>query len=351
MYLFAVVVFPAKFKDNYLKELLLATILFCLPLLISIHALFSEDSVTNFTLFGLKFENAHGSDMGLVWCLLLIAIPLIFTILFFSNTSSALKPFLLLLIWWLTYEFLCEFINQIENIQSQRRLTSGILATILVFNLSNFRLSFCLYKEKNPFIKFRRREGFFLFAVIMTFLLFLLYRFVGTTIQELDLVFLKISNFGFSNVSVFIWVMGYKLGLSFIVFMWYLMERKWWKYALLSPILLTFYQMKTILSGSSDLDVLDEHEIFESSPFLLLVALVLIALSKNAKDQYVAQLVYQKTSSRIERLLEQRNQEHVNAISDTKRRLTDLKEQKTTVAINDLMEIKKQLEHELGERA
>ncbi|GMN05307.1 hypothetical protein MTsPCn5_06950 [Croceitalea sp. MTPC5] len=341
------VVFPGEFKDNYLKELLLAVILFCLPALILAHKFFQEDIASELVFFGLTFKNTLYDDQVMAYIFLLSLIPFMYMVFFFFHAKGIMRLTLLLPILWTVYDQSLSIFYMMEPINAYGKTLSFCLALIaLYFLLKSFVPNLLTFKK---LINLKRAsKNLSSLVPIGIFCLLYCYNLIPDDLNVFFIGDIKIDSFLYRSFQVLFYLLGIKLSMLLLLLTWYFTEKKWWKYALLSPILITIYQLSTFFN--TETDILDEYEIIRGFPFLVLIAVLLVALSKNAKDQYVVQSVYRKTSSQIEKLLEQRNQEHVNAILDTKRRLTDLKEQKATAHINDLMEIKKQLEHELGER-
>ncbi|GMN05306.1 hypothetical protein MTsPCn5_06940 [Croceitalea sp. MTPC5] len=335
-------------KKGFTKEVAMAALLFCLPLLISLHLLFAEYNTITFDFFGITWTHGFSADQAFGWVALTTAMSLMYLFLFYQNSKGLVKLVIQPFIWYLFYNFLSSFFPSIPEFFDQPRVVLVILSSVLLWWIAQVFRSGIL-KSNEYHTTSLSKNVIYALVIVLAFFIHISNEFIPQTWIEMDLGFMVVGSFGFESTELFLWALGFKLGLLLPLLVWFFMEKKWWKYALLSPILVTVYQHIAIFN--TETDSLDDTEIFQALPFLVLIAVILVALSKNAKDQYIVKSVYQKTSSRIEKLLEQKNQNHINTISDTKRRLTDLKEQKTTVNINDLMEIKKRLEHELRERA
>ncbi len=130
---------------------------------------------------------------------------------------------------------------------------------------------------------------------------------------------------------------------------WFLLEKNWWKYALLSPILITIYQLHTILfTNSEDIDV---YEIIQALPLLGIVLIILLALSKNAKDVYLFKAIYQKSYSKLERVVKKRHHQKLQDLEEAKQELADYQSNTSKGKLEDLQGLKERLEKALRKDA
>jgi len=157
----------------------------------------------------------------------------------------------------------------------------------------------------------------------------------------------EIDAHGFETIELLLWAISLKTVILIPMILWFLTEKKWWKYALLSPILLTIYQLRNILFVDSE--YFDEFEILQALPLLGLVLIVLLALSKNAKEQYLFQAIYQKTYARFEQKALAKHRKKEEALAQAKAKLKALKTDPNKKDLAELLELKRQLEQKLSE--
>jgi len=339
----------AKIKSYYYKELALAVIIFLLPSIILVHKLFSqEESITTFKIIDLNFISAYSDNQSLVWSILLIILPLCYSILMFFNTSRYYRFILLPLIWWLFFELFGEIIWQIKELNKQWMFCSAICSSIVVL----FLLTFDIRNARSIPIRSSNNSNFrktkFLPFMILTLATVVIYRFTPKNELVTEFFGFDISNHILVNLRFTVWISGLKFCLMAILLAWFFLEKKWWKYALLSPILITSYQIRNLFDITRD--TVDEYEIFHALPLLTLIALVLIALSKNAKDEYVVKTIYKSTSFLLETKLMYKKRERVASIEKAKNQLGILKSKESSGDLETLHDLKAKLEDQLGKK-
>ncbi|MEM8509705.1 MAG: hypothetical protein AAF717_17870 [Bacteroidota bacterium] len=124
----------------------------------------------------------------------------------------------------------------------------------------------------------------------------------------------------------------------------FLSTKKWWKYALLLPILITTYQLKNALNP--DNYILDEQEVLQAAPFMLAVVLLLLLLSKAAYYQSKVARIYKTAIPDLEQSVKSRFKQRDHYLEKTKKQLNQLKYAKKTNK-EELLQLKHQLEQEL----
>ncbi|BFP43027.1 hypothetical protein FGF1_38720 [Flavobacteriaceae bacterium GF1] len=166
---------------------------------------------------------------------------------------------------------------------------------------------------------------------------------VGETMR---ISFISLKSYGFMDVELFLWVFGFKITLLVLIMLWFILERKWWKYALFSPILVMVHQIRLILKP--DEYYFDEYEFLNALPIFGLVILLLMALSKNARDQYRFKVIYHEATQRVEKYLSGKHDQSTKRIKEAQERLDKLKQAEVSDGTTDaLLKLKKEVEDRL----
>ena len=81
----------------------------------------------------------------------------------------------------------------------------------------------------------------------------------------------------YNEANVFAWVLMTKLYTVVILFLWYKTCKKWWRYAILVPIIIELFKTGTILN--SELYYVDEYEYSLSLPVTIPIIFLVLFLS------------------------------------------------------------------------
>ncbi|KPM33324.1 Hypothetical protein I595_227 [Croceitalea dokdonensis DOKDO 023] len=338
-------VLPTIALSNYLKQVVFAILLFFLPLILLVHKLFSDNSVNNFTILGLNFVNKTNSDQVLVWSFLVMILPLCYLILMFYHGVTQHRIASFPIIWWLFFELFGEVFWQIREVTEEWMFYSALCSSVLIVLLfvpefKNRRNILTKLNSTSIFEKVR-----FLSFMILVLLTVSFYRFIAQDILDLELLGFDLSNLIIDDLRLTVWIYGLKICLLLVLVFWFFSVNKWWKYALLSPILITIFQIRNLLNPNQD--VFDEYEIIEALPLLTFLALLLIVLSKTAKDKYIFRAIFDQTVMLIERKAQRKNQKEMQRIEKAKEELHHLKRTGKETDLKKLMDLKKKLEVQL----
>ncbi len=331
-------------KKGFTKEVAMAVLLFCLPLLIPVHLLFDGNKASTFDLFGFKIVNSYNTDQLFVWAVAHQVLGLFYSIIFYTRSKGLIRHVLWFLMWYLAYRLCEEFFYGVEPLSKHYELLTVVFVSIL--NLITLRMQrFSISKAWTNLRCSSSIERFYALMILLALFLRLSYIIIPDTLIQMDLGFITIGSFGFPDFLSFMWTFGAKLGLLIPLLVWFFMERQWWKYALLSPILVTIYQIRSIFN--TETHIMDQYEILQALPLLTLIGLLLISLSKNAKDQYIGSTIYIETKRRIEKMLLHQSQKEADDIEEVRRMFHKLKGERSTMEIEDLKALKKTLENKL----
>ena len=336
-----------KLNNPFVKEALLALVLFCLPFLLWTHIWFAEGAPTIINFFGFNLHFDFGPQV-FYWIIISHSIPLVYLLLFSCSNKHRVR-YLGMLLFFIGIQSLLEFAMDGFDFFSKEISvwTSILISCSLVFIILQTKY-FAFSKQRSTLFRpLSARE----FLFLLTFLCFIPIWFsrfwVHSDLESpLTLGWFEIGTFGFVTVGTFFWTLSFKAILLFAVVLWFFSTRSWWRYALLSPILITVYQIRTIFI--SDNYVMDEYEILHALPLLGLVLIVLLALSKNAQEQYLFQAIYEKTYTRIEQTQRAKQQKKEDELAQAKAKLEKLKTIPHKKDMEELLVLKRQLEEKLS---
>ncbi|NJB36630.1 hypothetical protein [Croceivirga sp. JEA036] len=158
---------------------------------------------------------------------------------------------------------------------------------------------------------------------------------------SIDILYQTIDSYGFKDLYQFSFVILDKLAILLTYLFWFLTEKKWWRYAILSPILLLANQSFNILF--TETNAVDEIELYQSSPFLLTLLIALLLLAQAADHQERIKAFLRLQYQHIEHAVEQRFGRQQQNIEAKKQRLATKKD----LSKEELAALKKELEQEL----
>ena len=288
----------AKLNNPFVKEVLLAVVLFCLPFLLWVHVWFSDDIATELSIFGLNLDHGMPTDAGYFWYAFIVLVPIIYGLLFYLFGKDNIKILMILFLIVLVRDFISNvFLVYEPHIFFNYWIVSSILTVILFYYL------FSSDKISRPNLtsitwrKLNLKQKWFLFLCILTLIFWFGEFWLPANKKTLDFSLFKVGTFGFSSATHFLWILSRKSILLIIPTIWFLTEVKWWKYALLSPILVTVYQLRTIFLNQTA--VFDEYEILQAIPLLGLVLIVLFQRFSLDSSNFLAEITLPENIFRI----------------------------------------------------
>ncbi len=159
-------------------------------------------------------------------------------------------------------------------------------------------------KNLNTTVSQRSKRGIPInLLVSSTLLLTTLFWFIHYLIPEKqvwDLGIIQVHNNGFLNVRIFVWFLLQKLIILIPLVLWFITCQHWWKYAILSPIILYSFQFWEATQDVSSLDAAGNIKAF---PAIFCVVLLLLMISKAIKYRVEILMMYEHLTEEIEVLL------------------------------------------------
>lgn len=138
-----------------------------------------------------------------------------------------------------------------------------------------------------------------IFVLVCTTLLWFGHYLIPEYEQVLDLGIIKVHNNGFNSVRTFLWFLLQKLIVLIPLTLWFLTCQQWWKYAILSPIILYSYQF---WEATQDINTLDAAGNINAFPAIFCVVLLLIVVSKAIKYRVQILIMYDQLTEEIDNL-------------------------------------------------
>ncbi len=332
----------SKWETKYKWDICLMIPVILLPFIIYIHLLFSREK--NFIqFFNFTYYHGFINNEIFIWSLLNFLIPLGLLTIMYLTVINRWKYFLIPLICLYIIGFLTT-LNYFTSIQNGINSKMGILILFLAvfllvfadktlfktyrrrffslpiksffdpgiknhFDVISEKLSI-IRKERNNYttqqylkniyniklrlfyeikkygnvkaIKSQSKFNEFIIAIIliMAIIIWFIPYYVPNGLQYLNIGGYTIKSYGFNDVSLYIWFISRKLIVLIFLTVWYLTSPHWWKFAILSPIILYGYQF---WEAAQDISYIDSQGNINVFPIIVLVIFILMSLSKMMK--------------------------------------------------------------------
>ncbi len=154
-------------------------------------------------------------------------------------------------------------------------------------------------------------------------------------------VALFISDYGFSSTVDFLWYLSLKMLVICPLVYWFLTEKRWFRYALLSPIVIFSMQLFNAITNN-EMPV-DEIEIFQTLHFTVPLLLTLIFLAKAFDNQEKIRIWTEYQYNSIEFSIKKKLAKEQDFIKQSKSKLNDPK-----ISIDSLHNLKDKLTNEIN---
>ncbi|WP_299534257.1 hypothetical protein [Ulvibacterium sp.] len=184
-----------------------------------------------------------------------------------------------------------------------------------------------------------------LVVALLIFTLFLLnsYKFIPENVQEYKILWFTLHNHGFVDVHTFYWYVCIKLGIFLPMVLWFLTSLNWWRYAILSPIVLIFYQL---LEGIAPQKITDETSFFKALPLIIAIVCFLAWAAHIIRRKTKLLELYDIITQEIEDILSKIST-HTELFSEKEAKFKDLKENNKGMQEKQRMDLLMDLREEL----
>ncbi|NNL01838.1 MAG: hypothetical protein HKP39_06145, partial [Eudoraea sp.] len=154
----------------------------------------------------------------------------------------------------------------------------------------------------------RRNEAIIIITLIMITVLWFVDSQIPRGIIEVDFFGFKISSNGFNDVQTFIWIVSRKFIVMVFLSLWFITCKYWWKYAILSPLLLFTYQFWEAFQNVESIDAIGNAKVF---PLVLLSVLLVIITSRLVKYQTSLLEFYESINTEVDQIIEELKHEKI----------------------------------------
>ncbi len=396
-------------KKKFIWDVSMAILIMVLPYVLLIHTLF--DTNKNFIVcFGFKYFHGYQGNDTFLYLVLSIGIICVLLALWFVNNSRWWGYFILFpLVVWLDRYFRkvfknLDFIKENEIVFSivvnlfviglliviKKRLYSKEVIGVYMFQYTKGFLGLKLFytsihqqflvaekvendeeylgkrvkskmliqeKLSNFFIKesefFKKKPTEFFFAFVLFLTPFLTYTsdILSTQHQETLLLTFGLFDFAqyYSNNWFFIWFITVKISLLIQYIIWFVSQNEWWRFAILSPIVLTIYQFAEVFGETQ---TIDESSFLRAVPIIGLVICFILLFFRAINYKSKILNIYDELSSEIEVLL-QKVGEDKTMLYQQKFQFSELTKSKTKSSekLKQLLQLKKELQDELENKS
>lgn len=286
--------------NQFQKELLLVGLIVLASVLPYMH-LFSSEFHKTISIFGFEYTHRFPSNQNFTFGVLTRIQMIAFALIFFKVSNRRFRYAVFFLLYWNIYRMLGIFMS-LDLMASNTFLFQCIAMVSVLFLVVRVSLIerrvVLTFKLGSTDSKVKLSDFLIAFLILATTInQRVVYDLVPNN-GKLSILGFEISNHGFDHASMFLWSMSYKVSTLVLVTICYFTQRKWWRFALLLPILLFIYEIRSLLNP--DRDFMVEHEIIEALPLLLVLLLTLVGLSRSAYVQFKLSEIYKKTYRRID---------------------------------------------------
>jgi hypothetical protein len=347
---------------SLIKDIVIANVIVFLPFLIYFHLLF-ESTQGNIILWGIDIPNRFTSQEQFIWNIMLKLVPIcLLSLWYITNRNKwgnyilipivlysdsliryTLFPFsypdLLALIFSLFNNLIFittliiirkyyqkKFVEEIKSVKISNLLYSESKKNYIRFkdfidrikrkaveenNVKYYQNLFVLRKNIEANITKSRLNYTYSITsraihslIVALFILmpifFNLHRIVPENIRYLDLGLIYIHNYGFPSIDIMFWLFFIKSTFLIALGIWFITCKYWWKYAILSPIILVSYQIWEMFQEVQFIDAWGNLRAF---PFVLCILLVLFMLSNYVKYEFKVSELHKSISLELEELI------------------------------------------------
>ena len=400
-----------SWSQKYKWELLIAMSIALIPFLIYTHLLFDKTDNGLIEFFGLTYVHGYPNATTFIWFVLSTLIPFVLLVVWFLVNSYWWRYFVIIPGATYLYRFFNECLYYPDFIEASRELYSllfTLLFTIvlLVFDkylFSHFRikkinhtkvsttnvkalyyqiidqLSIIQEKDYNHkdglperllllqnrlneyytnsiaqnskkyFRYMHKREIVIILALICIPLIYFSYKLVSAEQMNIEFFGISIGSHGFLNFRAYAWFLLHKICIIIPMIIWFHTSKNWWRYAILSPVILYIYQ---VWEANQDVRYLDSYGNLKAFPAIFLVILLIVILSNIFKYRYGLLDMYEEIEDELERMIDKTAKEGIEEINilqnlTKERRKSDNTDKKDQGYLEDLNALRERIKFQL----
>ncbi|MGK7897938.1 MAG: hypothetical protein AB4372_31050 [Xenococcus sp. (in: cyanobacteria)] len=154
----------------------------------------------------------------------------------------------------------------------------------------------------------KTHKFFIIIGLLVVPILSTIHEFVPKDLDKLETVLFTIDDNGFADLRMYLWFLCLKLCAIIPLGIWFYTARNWWRYSILSPLILYCYQFWEANMDTHQLDAYGNMVVF---PFVFIIILIVLLISNAFKYRYGILDIYYGIQRELEFLIEKAVQESI----------------------------------------
>jgi hypothetical protein len=323
---------------NSFKQVWLSVLIFLLPLASYLHLFFIDSTNLNNLLKSLDFLDAfalyYDYSWSLIYSILVWLAYLILMIICFKTLSNKyLKLFFLFPIYAASRKLLF-YSLPLESVFGKPYYAFVSVSIGAIFGMYLYNLA------KKTSLQLSSINSLFVVLLILSAFANDFWKLFPSNEESIKFLFFEIKSTGFGDIQNKLYHIFQRSSFIIPLLIWYFYEKKWYKVAILSPIIIYSAQLYNILI--LDTSELDEIEVFQTLHFIIPLLLVLLLLAKANDNQHIIKYWLANQYNVVETKLKEKYLERDNKILKSRKKIKAKKSKLT-----ELEQLKIDLELEL----
>ncbi len=213
-------------------------------------------------------------------------------------------------------------ISRVLHLKEERkRISNYIYLRKAVYLKNAFHKKYKFLKANSNYNSNRRFMSLDIaicFMIVMIYFSWFLPYFIPDNLPFIEFFGVKLGAFGFKDFSMFVWFVSRKLVIIFILSSWFITSPHWWRYAILSPLIIYSYQFWEAFQDVSELDSVGNLRVF---PLVVLNVALVIMVSRFVKYRSQFMAVYEEISREVDEMLDEMKSKYPQEAGETLERI------------------------------
>ena len=395
---------------KYRGDILLAFVVLGLPFCLFLHLFFEDDGNQYFSLFDRYYYHGFSTTRAFAWFVLSKLIPLLLVLIWFFTSTKWWRYYILAPIGLYVYSIVSFFLdrvflsvdtlvetfsisilicllvvlfdefivnkilvqgympssyrtlknrslykrvkNQLENIRNLKSSLNAIQygsrlqhLDILLSDkvIQEFEIKSYLSKT-NP----NKTTGDFINVVLLMLIPIIhsTHHLIPSGLNEFEILGLKIGSNGFQDFNTFYWFAMSKFCVVVLMIAWFISTKIWWRFVVLSPVLLYLYQF---IESLQDIRYLDSTTNINVFPAILTLLIILVLLSYNYKYKFRILEIYDEVENELEEFIDKIAAKEINDLHEFRSLSAESKKSRSTEQyLEKLYRLKQKILYELN---
>ncbi|WP_188368842.1 hypothetical protein [Muriicola marianensis] len=157
-------------------------------------------------------------------------------------------------------------------------------------------------------------------ALIISILisLWFIHKLIPGNLNEIEILGINFDSHGFYNLQTFVWFISRKFIVICLLAIWFVTSPHWWRYAILSPLIIYSYQFWEAFQDVTELDSVGNLRVF---PLVILNVALVITLSRFVKYRSQFMAVYEEISREVDEMLNEMKSKYPQEVGATLERI------------------------------